>query len=105
MSHRVIHIHPDAPRKPAVGAACNGCGVCCLDEPCPVGVIVSRRRRGPCQALEWQPAEKRYRCGVAASPHAHLPWLPSWAAPWARRIVLRWISAATGCDCWLEIQA
>ena len=57
MSHRVIQIHPEAPRKPSYGLPCNGCGVCCLDEPCPVGVVVSRRRRGPCLALHWQPAE------------------------------------------------
>jgi len=38
----VILIHPEAPAKPPLGAPCNGCGVCCLAEPCPVGVLVSR---------------------------------------------------------------
>ena len=58
MPHRVIHIHAQAPRKPAEGRACNGCGV--VDEP-----------------DRW------------------LPWLP---AALARRLALRWIAAADGCD-------
>lgn len=105
MSHRVIHIHPEAPRKPSYGLPCNGCGVCCLDEPCPVGVVVSRRRSGPCLALQWQAAGNQYRCGMAERPQSHLPWLPAWSVPWVRRIVLRWIAAAKGCDCTLEVQA
>ncbi len=103
MSHRIIHIHPDAPRKPAVGLPCNGCGVCCLDEPCPVGIVVSRRLTGPCQALEWHPTDKHYRCAMAENPQVHLPWLPTRAVPWARRMVLRWIAAAKGCDSTLEV--
>jgi hypothetical protein len=53
---RIIKIHPDAPPKPAVGAPCNGCGVCCLAEPCPLGVILSRRLKGACVALRWDGA-------------------------------------------------
>jgi hypothetical protein len=104
MFRRVIHIHPDAPEKPALGRPCNGCGVCCLDEPCPVGMVVSRRRRGACSALEWQPMQSQYRCGMAAHPQAYLTWLPAWAVPWAQRGVLRWIAAAKGCDSTLEVQ-
>ena len=37
----LIRIHADAPAKPPVGAPCNGCGVCCLLEPCPLGVLLS----------------------------------------------------------------
>jgi hypothetical protein len=103
MSHRVIHIQPDAPPKPAYGQPCNGCGVCCLDEPCPVGVVVSRRRRGACVALEWHAARKHYRCAMARHPQTHLPWLPRWAVPWVRSLVLRWIAAAKGCDSTLEV--
>ena len=68
MTHQVIHIHPDAPRKPAEGEPCNGCGVCCLAEPCPVGMLVSRKRRGACVALVWSQATPtspaRYQCGL-----------------------------------------
>lgn len=56
-----IRLHVDAPPKPAFGAACNGCGVCCTLEPCPIGMIWSRRRHGACSALVWVEAE-------AASP-------------------------------------
>ncbi len=93
MSARVIAIHADAPAKPAVGAACNGCGVCCLSEPCPLGVLVSRRRHGACTALQWDAPQRRYRCGLAAgrSPLAAL----------ARR----WIAAGRGCDSDAEVAA
>ena len=42
----VVWLHAEAPPKPAEGAPCNGCGLCCLAEPCPLGVLVSRRRTG-----------------------------------------------------------
>lgn len=81
---RVILLHPEAPPKPAPGAACNGCGVCCAAEPCPVGLLASLRRRGACQLLRWD--GERYRCGalLAAGPLAPL--------------LRRWIAAGAGCD-------
>lgn len=88
MSERVIFLHAAAPPKPAPGAVCNGCGVCCADEPCPIGMLASLRRRGACAALEWHEADARYRCGVVL--HAPGP---------LRRLALRWIAAAEGCDC------
>ena len=93
--YRVIHLHPYAPAKPAVGAPCNGCGVCCAAQPCPVGMWVSRSTQGRCAALLWNDAEQRHRCGVVAEPQHWLPWLPRGLA---RALALRWISAATGCD-------
>ena len=95
MPHRVIHIHAQAPAKPAEGLACNGCGVCCAAAPCPLGIWVSRRVRGACAALEWSAEQTRYRCGVVTEPARWLPWVP---AALARRWVLRWIAAADGCD-------
>jgi hypothetical protein len=98
MRHVVILLHPDAPPKPAPGDACNGCGVCCAAAPCPVGQILSRRRSGACVALQWADGDdggKRYRCGVVDDPRSHLPWLPQ---RWGRRLALRWIAAAQGCD-------
>jgi hypothetical protein len=88
---RVIQIHADAPPKPAVGAACNGCGVCCLAEPCPLGVILSRRTTGACVAVRWE--GPRYVCGALADqPRGLRGWL-----------VRRWIAAGVGCDCSLEL--
>jgi hypothetical protein len=102
MPPRVIHLHPAAPPKPAEGAPCNGCGVCCAAEPCPVGMVVSRRRRGPCRALSWDEGEGRYRCGMASDPSRVLRWLPGALSPLVRRLSLRWIAAARGCDSDLE---
>lgn len=99
---RVVHLHAIAPAKPPVGAACNGCGLCCAAEPCPLGMLLSRRRRGACAALRWSPREGRYLCGALAEPALWLPWLP---APWARRLVRRWIAAGVACDADLTAQA
>ena len=90
---RVIRLRADAPGKPAEGAACNGCGVCCAWAPCPAGIWVSGRRQGRCRALAWDGA--RYRCGLLAQPRRFVRWLP---AAWTRRLAARWIAAGQGCD-------
>ena len=98
---QVILIHPEAPPKPALGAACNGCGVCCLAEPCPLGMLASRRRRGACRALRWSEPQRRYVCGMVAAPLEVLGWrghLAQALAPRLARWARRWISAGRGCD-------
>ena len=100
---QIIHLHPDAPAKPGAGQACNGCGVCCAAEPCPLGVLVSLRRHGACKALLWSDADGRYRCGMASAPGQVWPWLPRFLHGPVRRGTLRWISAASGCDASLEV--
>jgi hypothetical protein len=86
--HRVVYLHPDAPAKPAVGQPCNGCGVCCLAEPCPVGIVLSRKLKGACTALRWEGA--RYTCGALQGGRLRRWW------------VARWIAAGQGCDSSLE---
>jgi hypothetical protein len=87
MREHTIWLEPAAPPKPGPGQACNGCGVCCAAGPCPLGAIASRRLRGPCALLRWQPEAGRYRCGALdAAPAALRPW------------VQRWIAAGQGCD-------
>ncbi|MBQ1761303.1 MAG: hypothetical protein IIZ92_00190 [Aquincola sp.] len=93
---RVFLLRSDAPAKPLPGQPCNGCGVCCAAEPCPAGMLVSRRRTGRCRALRW--AGERYRCGLVTDPARHLPRTLRWLAPLLRRLALRWISAGSGCD-------
>jgi hypothetical protein len=103
---QVIHIHPAAPRKPVVGATCNGCGVCCLAEPCPVGVLVSRRFKGACKALVWSDRAGRYHCGLLApaAPDARAGRLRLEARRWWQWWVRRMISAGSGCDATIDLE-
>lgn len=97
MPDQIIHIHPEAPLKPPLGQPCNGCGVCCLAEPCPVGVVISRRWRGACKALRWNDAQSRYVCGVLVDTAGR-------KTSWLNRWVARMIAAGKGCDATLEIE-
>lgn len=107
---RVIPIHLQAPPKPLEGQACNGCGVCCLAEPCPLGILMSGRRTGSCRILQWDDNTAQYRCGALVDPGSALRQslpgvlgvlgkpLSAVLTRWARR----WIAAGKGCDCKLE---
>jgi len=99
MAHTVIYLHAAAPPKPAVGAACNGCGVCCAWQPCPLGVLVTGRRHGRCAALRWDDAATHYRCAMVQAPESAWPALPRPLRPLLRSLARRWIAAGTGCDC------
>lgn len=99
--HPVILLQPEAPAKPLQGQPCNGCGVCCTAEPCPLGQALSRRRQGRCRALTWKPEAGLYLCGVLDDPQRWLPWLPQTVA---RALARRWIAAGRGCDCDLEVE-
>lgn len=99
---REIHVHRGAPAKPLVGEPCNGCGQCCLLEPCPLGMVVSLKRRGACEALRWDETGRRYLCGLVADPAAVLGRRWAWATPLVRRLARRWISAGSGCDAEIE---
>jgi hypothetical protein len=105
--NQIIHIHPEAPPKPALGAACNGCGVCCLAEPCPVGVLVSRRLKGSCRALVWRASAGRYQCGLLVGWSPEGVGKPGWLRRQAGALWLRWarrmISAGSGCDASMEV--
>ena len=104
MSRHVIRIHPAAPAKPLEAAPCNGCGVCCAAEPCPVGMLASGRRTGACAALLWNSDAGLYRCGLVDAPRTVLPRLPAVLAPLLSRLARRWISAASGCDSSLVVE-
>jgi hypothetical protein len=99
MGHAIIHLHPAAPAKPATGAACNGCGVCCAWQPCPLGMLVSGRRHGSCTALRWDDQAALYRCAMVDAPEAAWPALPRLLRPALVRLARRWIAAGAGCDC------
>ena len=104
MSRQIIRLHPDAPAKPPQAAPCNGCGVCCAAEPCPIGALASGRRTGACAALWWNANRRHYRCGLVDAPRQVLPRLPRALAPLVSRLARRWISAASGCDSSLVVE-
>ena len=90
----LVRAEPEAPVKPAFGAPCNGCGLCCLAEPCPAGVLASGRRHGACAALRWDAGGRRYRCGVVDAAPGPLA-----------RLARRWIAAGSGCDADFVVQS
>ncbi len=110
-TYKTIAIEPLAPAKPDVGAPCNGCGICCLVAPCPVGMVLSRRRQGTCVALSWDAAGTLYRCGAMTQPGlvlqqvlpATLRRLAGLLAPSLARLARRAIAAGSGCDCDLQV--
>jgi hypothetical protein len=95
MQTAVIHLHREAPAKPALGEPCNGCGACCAMEPCPVGAVMSLKRSGACVGLEWNDSERRYRCGLLSRSAR--------SGAGAGRLVSRWIAAGAGCDAELDV--
>jgi hypothetical protein len=97
-----IAIHAAAPAKPALGDACNGCGVCCAALPCPVSRVLLGHRQGACPALCWQVEAGRYVCGMITRPANFLRWLPArWEAAAGRRFA-RWVASGIGCDSDIE---
>lgn len=102
---QVIYLEAKAPPKPASGEPCNGCGVCCALETCPLGRLCFQRKQGPCPGLLWDAAAGRYFCRLLKDPAEGLPWLKRW--PFLQRLVgkfvARSIAAQQGCDCRVEI--
>jgi hypothetical protein len=113
IDRKTISIHALAPVKPDWGAPCNGCGVCCLSEPCPVGMVLSFKRQGACDALHWDPVQIRYRCGAMVQPRqvlrrvlpAPIRMLAPALAPLLALIAGRTIAVGSGCDCDLQVEA
>lgn len=101
---RLIALDSNAPVKPEYGAACNGCGVCCAAEPCPVARVFLWQLRGRCRALSWQEEMQRYVCGMVAHPDRYVTLLPRrWRARAGAFFASR-IAAGAGCDFSAEIE-
>jgi len=103
MRQTTILIHAKAPPKPALGEACNGCGICCATEPCPVSMVALLQFKGACRGLMWQEKESRYACGMVVQPAAYLRWLPARLENWAGRLAAKRIAAGQGCDAAIEV--
>jgi hypothetical protein len=102
-TYQTIEIHKDAPTKPKLGTPCNGCGVCCAAEPCPVSLALLWPHTTPCKALVWREADKRYLCGMVSEPSHFVKWLPKRFNQTASKIFKRWIAADTLCDADVEM--
>jgi hypothetical protein len=69
-------------------------------------MVISRKRRGACDALQWSEAGRWYRCGAVANPlgvaQQVLPHGWRGLAPalgWGLgKLARRWIAAGIGCD-------
>jgi len=96
--YQTILIHAEAPPKPALRDPCNGCGICCVAEPCPLSRLLFWQKKGPCRAIRWDEAYARYVCGMVVAPSEFLPWLPGLLQSMATRLFSRWIAAGKGCD-------
>lgn len=108
---QTIAVHADAPAKPQTGQPCNGCGICCLYQPCPLGILLSGRRQGACAAVRWQGPLNRYQCGAMVAPRdvleealpLALHGLAGGLASMLPRLARRWIAAGVGCDSTIEL--
>ena len=78
-----------------------------------MGVLLSGKRHGACDALAWNDALQRYRCQAVEAPqHAvgqalprSLRWLARPLGALLGRMAQRWIAAGMGCDSHLEPQS
>jgi hypothetical protein len=95
---QIVELHTLAPRKPDYGARCNGCGVCCAAEPCPVAYLFLFQFKGSCRALLWQNEASRYVCGMVVCPDNYVSVIPKrWSAHIGRFFAKR-IASEYGCD-------
>ncbi|AVO41655.1 hypothetical protein [Simplicispira suum] len=99
---RTVWLQSAAPSKPPLGQPCNGCGLCCLSVPCPLGMVVSRRRTGACAALRWDAAAARYRCALVSDPADATGWRSPWLLRAVSALARRQIAAGSGCDAEIE---
>jgi hypothetical protein len=78
--------------KPKFGERCNGCGMCCIAEPCSLAVEALGEHEGPCKLLEQ--ADGRYYCGLLRNAPAQL-----------QPVIAFTLAIGSGCDSsdgWIE---
>jgi hypothetical protein len=100
---QIIELHPLAPPKPEYGASCNGCGVCCAVEPCPVAYLFLFQFKGRCRALLWQNDTSRYLCGMVVCPDEYVRLIPQRLRGVMGRFFSSRIAAEYGCDLSAEV--
>jgi hypothetical protein len=81
-------------RKPAHGAPCTQCGLCCIATLCRAAVLVfGADHPAPCPALRFDAGE-RSCCDLVANPNTYRAGDPDTL----RRAALHLIRAGDGCD-------
>lgn len=101
---RLIELHQLAPAKPRCGQPCNGCGVCCALEPCPVALVFLLQRKGRCRALLWDERESRYVCGMVRQPDSYSRLIPKSFGKSMGMFFASRIAAGKGCDAEIELE-
>jgi hypothetical protein len=101
---QIVELDAAAPAKPKLSEPCNGCGVCCAAEPCPVALIFLFQRKGRCRALIWQEENSRYICGMVAAPQRYSLLIPASLSAVMGRFFSSRIAAGIGCDSGIEIE-
>jgi len=66
--------------KPGFGQLCNGCGLCCAEEPCLLAMELGFVD-APCGILE-DDGDGRFACGLTTNPYQYLsrPQSEKWVA-------------------------
>jgi uncharacterized cysteine cluster protein YcgN (CxxCxxCC family) len=72
-------------KKPAHGARCNRCGLCCFASLCDAAQAIFQRKEGPCPVLLWD--KEGSRCGLVEFSEGD-----------KRDAIKLLINAANGCD-------
>ncbi|CAG7857722.1 hypothetical protein MCAMS1_02654 [biofilm metagenome] len=101
---QTIILHQQAPDKPDYAAKCNGCGVCCAAEPCPVAHLLLWQFRGACKAWQWQKDKRRYQCGMVVEPKKYLRFLPEALTSFISKWCAVRIALDIGCDSKVEFE-
>ena len=84
------------PVKPAKGAACNGCGYCCAEEPCAIAVeYIGAVAEGPCPALEFEAG--RAWCSLVRYASRYMDLPNDWADPILGEMFAAALGAGRGC--------
>lgn len=87
-------------QKPPHGSPCNGCGMCCADQRCPLGQVVFGPG-GRCPALQMQ--MPGFVCGLLVDPGKYAPDVVArHGEAEAKNAGAYLIGAGYGCDSQLE---
>lgn len=89
-------LHDARAAKPAFGVECNGCGLCCLMEPCSLAEEFLDVSSGRCPALEWE--EGRFWCGLVRSPSKYLAPGKEFADAVVGAAFAQALGVGVGCD-------